>query len=123
MQALVTHGINTNIHWVPGHSGIPGNKEADRQANLAQDASGNRVLERPYTLASNRARRISKGRSAAKAKWEDDKCSKHISYRLKGKTGTKRHVPMTSVKSLATRFYRLKCGHVPTGVYLRRFGH
>jgi hypothetical protein len=30
---------------------------------------------------------------------------------------------MTSVKALATRFYRLKCGHAPTGVYLKRFGH
>jgi len=30
---------------------------------------------------------------------------------------------MTSVKSLATRFYRLKSGHAPTGVYLKRFGH
>ena len=66
---------------------------------------------------------ISEGRSAAKTKWEADKCSKHFSYRLKGKTGTKRPVPMTSVKSLATRFYRLKCGHAPTGVYLKRFGH
>jgi len=81
------------------------------------------VIERPYTSASNRARRISEGRSAAKAKWEADKCSKHFSYRLKGKTGTKRPVPMTSVKSLATRFYRLKCGHAPTGVYLKRFDH
>jgi len=36
---------------------------------------------------------------------------------------TKRPVPMTSMKSLATRFYRLKCGHAPTGVYLKRFGH
>jgi hypothetical protein len=30
---------------------------------------------------------------------------------------------MTSVKSLAARFYRLKCGHAPTGVYLKRFGY
>ena len=30
---------------------------------------------------------------------------------------------MTSVKSLATRFYRLKCGHSPTGVYRKQFGH
>jgi hypothetical protein len=81
------------------------------------------VTERPCTSASNRARRISEGRSAAKAKWEADKCSKHCSYRLKGKTGTKRPVPMTSVKSLATRVYRLKCGHAPTGVYLKRFSH
>jgi len=47
----------------------------------------------------------------------------HYSYRLKGKIGTKRPVPMTSVKSLATRFYQLKCRHAPTGVYLKRFGH
>jgi len=81
------------------------------------------VIERPYTSASNGARQISEGRSAAKAQWEADKCSKHFSYRLKGKMGTKRPVLMTSVKSLATRFHRLMCGHAPTGAYLKRFGH
>jgi hypothetical protein len=55
--------------------------------------------------------------------WEADKCSKDFTYRLKGKTGTKRPVPMTHVKLLATRFYRLKCRHAPTGVYQKRFGH
>jgi len=53
---LLAHGVATEIHWVPGHSGIPGNEEADRQANLARDASGSTVIERPYTSASNRAR-------------------------------------------------------------------
>jgi len=48
-------------------------------------------------------------------------CSKHLSYRLQRKTGTKRPVLLTSVKSLLTRFYRLKCGHAPTGVCLKRF--
>jgi len=79
-RALLTHGIATEIHWVPGHSGSPGKKEADRQANMAQDASGDTVIERRYTSASNRARRISEWWSAAKAKWEADKCSKHFSY-------------------------------------------
>ena len=78
---------------------------------------------RPYTSASNRARRISEGRSAAKAEWEADKCSKHFSYRLKGMAGTKRPIPMTSVKPLAARFYGLKSGDAPTGVYLKQFGH
>jgi len=81
------------------------------------------VIERPYTSASNSARQISERRSAAKAKWEADKCSKHFSYRLKGKAGTKRPTPMTSVKSLAATFYRLKSGHAPTGVYLKQFSH
>jgi hypothetical protein len=63
------------------------------------------------------------GRAAAKAQWEADKCSKHFGYRLKGKAGSKRPIPMTSVKSLAARFHQLKCGHAPTGTYLKRFGY
>jgi ribonuclease HI len=74
-RALLAQAIATEIHRVPGHADIPGNEEADRQANLARDASGDTLIEWPYTLASNRARRISEGRSAAKAKWEADKCS------------------------------------------------
>jgi len=82
------------------------------------------VIQRQYTTASNRARRIFEGRSATKVKWEADNCNKNFSYRLTGKNGTQRPVPMTSVKtSLATRFYRLKCGHVRTGVFLKRFDH
>jgi len=37
--------------------------------------------------------------------------------------GTRRLVLMTGVKSLATRVYRLKCGHAPTEVYLKWFSH
>jgi len=55
-EALLVHGIITQIHWIPGHSGIPGNEEADPQANLARDASGDTVIERPYTSGSNQAR-------------------------------------------------------------------
>jgi len=78
-RVLLTHSIAIEIHWVPGHSGIPGNEEADRQVKLARDASGDTMIERPYTSASNRARRLSEGWSAAKGKWEADKCSKHFS--------------------------------------------
>jgi hypothetical protein len=60
---------------------------------------------------------------AATVEWEADKCSKRYGYRVKGKARTKRPVPITSVKLLAARFYRLKCWHAPTGTNLKWFAH
>ena len=65
---------------------------------------------------------MSEARTATKTKWEADKCSKYHDYRLNGKAGSKRPIPMNSVKSLAARFYRLKSGHAQVGTYLKSFG-
>jgi hypothetical protein len=55
--------------------------------------------------------------------WDTDKCSKHHGYRLKGKAGSMKPIPMNCVKSLAARFYRLKSRYAPVGTYLKGFGH
>jgi hypothetical protein len=103
-------------YCVSGHNGIPKNEEADHQANLAREGRrAGTVRERIYTSAANRTRRTSEARSAAKARWEADKCTKHCGYRLKGKAGSKRPILMTSLMSLAARFHRLKSEHMESG--------
>jgi len=122
-QTLLTHGTTMESYWIPGHPGIPGNQEAVRQATIAPDGQGRTTIEQQFTSALNRARCISEGRSAAKAQWEAEKCSKHFSYRLKSTAGNRRPIPMAREKSLPTRFDQLKCRHASTVAHLKRFVH
>jgi len=59
--------------------------------------------------------------AAAKTEWEEKRSSRYYGYR-NGKAGSRRSIPMRSKKSLASRYYQLKCGHAPTATYLKRFG-
>jgi hypothetical protein len=118
---LLEHGIETVIHWVHGHSGIPRNEEADRQANAAREGRGSTIREQAFISAANRVRRITEQRAAAKTEWEEKRMSRHCGYR-NGKAGSRRPIPMKSKKSLASRYYQLKCGHAPTATYFKRFG-
>jgi len=104
-RALHTKDIDVVTHWVPGHSGISGHDDADHQAHMAWELPGYTLCERIYTSAVNAARRISEGTTVAKVKFKADRRSKHYSYRLKCTAASKRPIPMTSVNSLAARFY------------------
>jgi len=64
---LSDHDLETEIRWIPRHSGIPGNEEADRQANTAREGHESAIREQAFISAANRARRISERRAATKA--------------------------------------------------------
>jgi hypothetical protein len=114
-RALCAHCIEAAIHCVPGQLGISGNEVADRQVNNARNGRGDTVHEQIYFSSRNRAWRNSESRKAANAVWDANHWLKNYGYRLKGKAGSKRSVPMTSVSSLATTFYTLKSGHALVG--------
>jgi ribonuclease HI len=48
-RAHHANGIEVLILWILGHSDIPGNEEADLQANLAQDARGYTPCDQMFT--------------------------------------------------------------------------
>ena len=125
VRTLQEAGIETENHWPPVNTGIPGNEKADRKANLAREGRrSDTTRELGYrTSAANRKRRISETKTAAKAQCEADRCSKHHGYRLKGKPGRKRTIPLNGAKSLTARFYRLKSGQAPVATYLKLLGH
>jgi hypothetical protein len=123
-RALHEVSIQTEIQCVSGHIGITANEEADHQANLAREVSrSSTVRQRGYTLVVNKTKQIPEAKMAAKAQWESVKCRTHLGVRLNGTAGSHRPILLYSVKPLAARFYRVKSGHAPLGMYLTWFRH
>ncbi|CRG92435.1 hypothetical protein PISL3812_09494 [Talaromyces islandicus] len=114
---------SVTIHWVPGHRGVPDNKEADRAAKK----TAGRPPTSKYTGISLAyiQRACSETARATKANWLTEKLAQQSQQAM----GQAYHPPKgwklnpiaaDTYKRLASRYYQFKTRHAPIGTYLHR---
>jgi len=129
-DAQARNNIRVEYRWVPAHTGIEGNEEADQQATQAAfkhcgcyTETQNPLLFSDYVSLSHVSRRLTE------VKWEESKeeikkmgkTSKHsYQYDLVKRGGN--CAVMGAKKTIAARFYQLESGHALIAKYLLRIG-
>jgi len=123
--------ITIEIKWCPARKGVTENEKADKWAKLAaeepdargvkwlgySDRAGARAMPLPRSLA-HLEREITEKKWAEPLQWARRRTFKK-KYRMP--KSQRQYVTVAeSAERLASRCYRLKTGHCPTGQYLRR---
>ncbi|EED13568.1 hypothetical protein TSTA_098250 [Talaromyces stipitatus ATCC 10500] len=102
-EKLASRGQPVTIQWVPGHSGVEGNEQADQAAKRAASKHTAHGFEHLFLAYIKRRHRDGCVYKMPRG-WSLDP--------LAGK----------APKRLASRYYQLKTGHAPIGTYLHRIG-
>ena len=122
---IAEKGATVSIHWVPGHTDIPGNeladslaKEASKEAPQLQETSFAFLgLKIKQTSSSNWLALLRK--SLQGPRLNHSTYSRNFPWRLSSKI----QLPKGTKRELASAFYQLKIGHGYLKSYLHRFNH
>jgi hypothetical protein len=120
-------GASTTLHWVPGHTDIPGNEKADQLAKAATTIP-------PSSQHTSFAMLGVKIRQIKNKEWHEklarytrntNPSDNQHSYRKEfpWKISSKPFVPQGTKREIASAFYQLKLGHGYFKSYLHKLGH
>ena len=121
-----------SIRWTAGHTGIPGNEEADVEAKkAAEGATSNldqlpKILEKPLKRSKSAA--LQEEGTVRKERWRQDWIEspryakfKHIDPSLPSRRFLKLISNPKISRADTSKIFQIRSGHVPLNAYLHRF--
>ena len=120
------------LRWTAGHTGIPGNEEADEEAKKAAEGSTSdasqlpKILRKPLKRSKTAA--IQEERTARNIRWRQDWVAspRYAKFhKIDSSIPSRRFIKLISNPKIsrtdASKIFQLRAGHVPLNAYLFRF--
>jgi ribonuclease HI len=123
-KALSRIGWNTIYHWVPGHSKIAGNENADHAAKEAAKGPNQNGVQHiskaeSFTSIAHLNRITKEKRTKESKEWIKSLVEGRIGYQAPEHQKPD-PAAMTTTKRIATQYFQLKTTHALTGTHLKR---
>ena len=121
-KALKAKGANIELIWVPGHTDIVGNKEADKLAKTATTISNPESVKTSFAFLGVQINKVKKQEyrvlleSYTKPKTQLESYSNIYPWKVSKKI----NLPLGILRPLASAFFQLKLGHGYIKSYLYR---